>query len=214
MFVFEPESLRCAKILWLGPSTCSVTRFTFRDLWVCVSLKCSAWWFSFYPSLNSDPILQTLPADQTWSLPPLLDLREVSHRLPVVNWSDCQRIHQKRWLINKLELINILSMLLICPGVCWKWTITAPGMFSLSPHQRHARSALWLTLFDMFWFRVNNCIGFSNYKFFILFLTYASLHCLVICATVTQYFIKFWTVSTAAYLLFALYVIEHVVARV
>lgn len=46
-----------------------------------------------------------------------------------------------------------------------------------------------------FCYRVNNCVSYINYKYFILFLLYAELYCLFIAFTDLKYFVTFWKVS-------------------
>ena len=49
-----------------------------------------------------------------------------------------------------------------------------------------------LMVYVSLWFRVNNCVGYSNYKFFLLFLMYSALLCLWLCLTALHAFISAW----------------------
>jgi len=46
---------------------------------------------------------------------------------------------------------------------------------------------------------VNNCVGFGNYKYFVLFLTYAAVYCFFIALSSIKYYFIFWSPSGDTY---------------
>jgi palmitoyltransferase len=69
----------------------------------------------------------------------------------------------------------ILKMDHHCP-----WLVTFILILSTSPH------------LYFFFNRVNNCVSYTNYKFFVLFLGYSFGLCLYSAAVALPYFLKFW----------------------
>ena len=160
-------------------------------LWFCLGWwpGCVAW---VVRESSCDPeeqmrwnsLLWYVWVDQAWSMPPLLYMRQVC------NLYTC-------WTL------SLFHCLLLCVGVCWRWTITVHGQLLCKGwHIILIFLLIWITVIcwptflisvkSLFLFRVNNCVGYSNYKYFVLFLFYTVVLCAWFSLTGLYDFIRAW----------------------
>lgn len=84
--------------------------------------------------------------------------------------------------------LNLIGLIIVpfAMHVFLKWITTARGKI----HYLSTVARLYLSI--CFISRVNNCVSFTNYKFFVLFLGYAFSLCAWSAITSFEYFLRFW----------------------
>ncbi|KAG9282191.1 palmitoyltransferase ZDHHC15-like [Astyanax mexicanus] len=149
---------------------CSTQRVLYLSVFhVCFLMFCWSFWKTLSTRATSPSSLFHLPDTQHYDLPDSIEMNEeillkIAHKLPL----------HTRTATGAFRFCRHCQ--LIKPDRCHHCSACQICVLKMDHH------CLWL----------NNCIGFSNYKFFLLFLLYSLLYCCYVVATVTPSFVHLW----------------------